>query len=480
MSDFWDDIFGDNGVIKDIWGALDDFMGGDGSGNIGPGGKSLATILGLLSATGAFDGDKNKVGYQGKIPRYSAMRDKVPWNDSTRQPGAYGKRYFTDTIYADQPNPPAGQMSIEQARDRLNTQRTNLAEINKNRRPVVPPNFASGGLATLPINTTTFNRPPALTTLPGGGDFTIPDLSNLPNLGEPGGRPGYVIDPTRPSTPTAPPVPLGPPVLMGGGAGSQGSTGGQSWFDEVVTPEGWTNPFEGADIKPMPIGRVVTQQPPATAQPQPGPTNTIEGGKNPFVTPPTGDARYDAMPRGGNYQNPVAPAPTNFQPPTENTFQNPVYQTPGTNSPWGSGGIGDVLNQPSPGAATTDFGGWATQWRANNSGYGNTTQPANSGGNFLNNISGQRRYAGGGIARLLSGMGDGMGDSIPAMIEGQQPAALSHGEMVIPADVVSHLGNGNTEAGAKQFYDMMERVRKARTGRPTQGKQINPRKYLPA
>ena len=50
---------------------------------------------------------------------------------------------------------------------------------------------------------------------------------------------------------------------------------------------------------------------------------------------------------------------------------------------------------------------------------------------------------------------------------------------VVPADVVSHLGNGSSDAGANVLYDMMARVRKARTGNPDQGKQINPKKYLP-
>jgi hypothetical protein len=97
--------------------------------------------------------------------------------------------------------------------------------------------------------------------------------------------------------------------------------------------------------------------------------------------------------------------------------------------------------------------------------------------------------AGGGIAslgsysdggRMLKGPGDGMSDSIPASIGRKQPARLADGEFVVPADVVSHLGNGSTDAGAKQLYSMMNKVRNARTGNPKQGKQIQPRKYLPA
>jgi hypothetical protein len=94
---------------------------------------------------------------------------------------------------------------------------------------------------------------------------------------------------------------------------------------------------------------------------------------------------------------------------------------------------------------------------------------------------GMMSYASGGMPpRFLSGGGDGMSDSIPANIGGKQEARLADGEFVIPADVVSHLGNGSSKAGAKQLYSMMDKVRQARTGRKSQGKQINPRKYLPA
>ena len=92
--------------------------------------------------------------------------------------------------------------------------------------------------------------------------------------------------------------------------------------------------------------------------------------------------------------------------------------------------------------------------------------------------------AGGGLASLnprgyyLGGRTDGMADRIPATINQRQPARLSDGEFVVPADVVSHLGNGSSNAGADQLFSMMDRVRKARTGRKSQGKKINPQRYL--
>jgi len=92
------------------------------------------------------------------------------------------------------------------------------------------------------------------------------------------------------------------------------------------------------------------------------------------------------------------------------------------------------------------------------------------------------QYAKGGNVnspRYLQGETDGMADKIPARIGQSQPAALSHGEFVVPADVVSHLGNGNSDAGAKKLYSMMDKIRQARTGTKKQGKQINPDKFMP-
>ena len=94
----------------------------------------------------------------------------------------------------------------------------------------------------------------------------------------------------------------------------------------------------------------------------------------------------------------------------------------------------------------------------------------------LSDLGAYSDYAGGG--RMLKGPGDGMSDNIPATIAGKQPARLANEEFVIPADVVSHLGNGSSEAGAKQLYKMMDRVRQARTGNKKQGKQIKADKYL--
>jgi hypothetical protein len=88
-------------------------------------------------------------------------------------------------------------------------------------------------------------------------------------------------------------------------------------------------------------------------------------------------------------------------------------------------------------------------------------------------------YAAGGNPRLLKGPGDGMSDNIPATIGGRQPARLADGEFVVPADVVSHLGNGSTDAGAKKLHGMMDKVRMDRTGKKKQAPAVKAGKYIP-
>jgi len=96
-----------------------------------------------------------------------------------------------------------------------------------------------------------------------------------------------------------------------------------------------------------------------------------------------------------------------------------------------------------------------------------------------------QQMAAGGLAGLtegkyLNGSTDGMADKVPARIDGRQEARLSDGEYVIAADVVSHLGNGNSDAGAKVLDQMMRRIRKKRTGNKKQSKEIDPKTVLPA
>ena len=146
----------------------------------------------------------------------------------------------------------------------------------------------------------------------------------------------------------------------------------------------------------------------------------------------------------------------------------------------GLGGMGlmSLMNRPSvPGAKEDDSELKKFRYRI-----GNYSPSPFAGGGIVALMRGGPSdlgsYSDGG--RMLKGPGDGMSDNIPGVIGGKRPARLADGEFVVPADVVSHLGNGSTNAGAKQLYAMMARVRAARTGTKKQGKQINPSRMMPA
>jgi hypothetical protein len=141
------------------------------------------------------------------------------------------------------------------------------------------------------------------------------------------------------------------------------------------------------------------------------------------------------------------------------------------------GGISDLYNRPE-GATTQSIS-------SDGYGMGRLDRLSQEGSlakaaDMFYAMGGPIAFAKGGHQGYLNGAGDGMSDSIPATIEGKQPARLADGEFVVPADVVSHLGNGSSKAGSKKLYAMLDKVRHARTGNKKQGKQINPSKYMPA
>ena len=118
-----------------------------------------------------------------------------------------------------------------------------------------------------------------------------------------------------------------------------------------------------------------------------------------------------------------------------------------------------------------------------------TRRPGSGGRRYFSDVTYEPvvKAAQGGLMSLpqaqgyyLGGPTDGMADKVPARIDGAQEARLSDGEFVVDAGTVSALGNGNSQAGARVLYDMMERVRQAAHGKKEQQNQINPRKVLPA
>lgn len=167
-------------------------------------------------------------------------------------------------------------------------------------------------------------------------------------------------------------------------------------------------------------------------------------------------------------------------PPTSNTVGGAAGGSDTDIVTWRSESTGQTVLAPRNSAAYSKDPDWAiVQEKAGGGLMDIAAAGAAHGGDVHRyNLGG---YSDGG--RLLRGPGDGVSDSIPATIGGKQPARLADGEFVVPARIVSEIGNGSTEAGARKLYAMMDRVQRARaktTGKGRVAKDTKADKYLPA
>ena len=276
------------------------------------------------------------------------------------------------------------------------------------------------------------------------------------------------------------------------GAGSLGSSGGPS---ALVTQLGGSTAAAKTGLAAAAPALVNTDN---TTLPETK-TDADQGQRYHFQANPTAAAT-------GAVPNPNIPSyeqmmtnPRNFG--AEQTYFNPQYVKRAAGGP-----VEDMSNQAALGTntmypmANMRSSAFATPYQTPQS--TNMMQSlAPSGGGTVDQMSGEpnmqgTRMATGGISdahynlggysdggRLLRGPGDGVSDDIPAVIGQKQPARLADGEFVVPARIVSELGNGSTEAGARKLYAMMDRVQAARkktVGKDRVAHNSRADKYLPA
>jgi hypothetical protein len=318
-------------------------------------------------------------------------------------------------------------------------------------------------------------------------------------------------------------APKGVPITPGGGASTGTDTGGTgnermpSWTINPVTgePMDLNDMITGGENQTIPWWRRKSTQPTqptqstqstqSTQQTQPTYTpGEINWDSNSYYEPnfrgsgtwvglPTSQSQYDALSsvtgnkpfysweQLQNLKNPAAAAaksnsaaPEGGVGPTGPAgFDNPFSTeapviTPFTRTGPDSDFVGSAENQNPP-TEPADY--W--DQLARQGGYQGDATMMYAGGGGIRGL----QYAAAG--KLLRGPGDGMSDSIKANIGGRQEARLADGEFVVPADVVSHLGNGSTEAGSRKLYKMMDNIRRARTGRKQQAPAVKVDKYLP-
>ena len=465
----------------------------------------------FLGATGTaldwFENDQKKAGYQGKIPEYTAVREQLPVFDPNRRPGGGGQRYFTDTYYGQTPEDQQTVGSLANAQAAADAQKVALVAQN-------PEQFARGGIVgalngmrrSLPVDGMQPPRPwegPQYInscflagTKIAMSDGTEKDIENVV-VGDTVKafdiETGEVIDSPVPTVFVHPNT-NGYYIINNNinVTGNHPMRVDDEWKDvdnlkvgdnlhhldgskvnvetiDKIEDTVTTYNFEVKNVhnyfannhlvhnKSLPVDGM---QPP---RPWEGPQHISSAWKEAISAKMYSDAIANS---GISVEELYKAAGIPFKP----NAPLPPKQIIPDDSEYGNYPGGP--NAPAPDV----FTGGTPYFDENTGLY--------TGGPNAPKSMPPRGMAQGGIVNAmprayLNGSSDGMGDQVPAMIDNQRPASLSHGEMVIPADVVSHMGNGNSDAGAQQFYDMMDRVRKARTGNKQQGKQINPNKFIP-
>lgn len=296
--------------------------------------------------------------------------------------------------------------------------------------------FADGGSVTGTVGGYTYNPRTGLYTKPGGQGATT-------------------VAPT------------------GGLSGASGDSGGSD-APNYVNPNVAKETFEEQSARNQKLNDFLTEVLPTVLSP----FSTMARGL--YSTPLAGGVAnfFDPLGSQPNYGIPVENAGTYAgMPPMGQTSYESGVGNPGEGGGFSQAEANNAAAQANSesGASSGDYGGYSGSTDSSGDGTGGEAR----GGLNLNGKYYPPQYAQGGLAalaqggmsnlgsysdggRLLRGPGDGVSDSIPAMIGQKQQARLADGEFVVPARIVSELGNGSTEAGARQLYAMMDRVQKAR------------------
>ena len=445
--------------------ALDPLLGG------------LGALAGAIyGASTANDGKNVDIGFQGEIPVYDYIREKVPdaANIEGRVAGSGGLRYFSDDDYvAPEDNEAASQVAFDNA----------VALRGEN--------YDNSGIAA-----------PALTqTGPKGSASNAGFDYSSRNAGPP---PEYTVD----DPDKAQFFPNGVSYFPDFGWFELGTQEGMSNFLASGAMEAYQNSLDGGGDDGGDDGGTYI----------PTADDVIAGNFDSFDDP---DGTLDAsvMEAGGYYYNngvwykETGPGTDGWLDDSNNTVNPDVQGFIDANQALISDPTGRTWPDGTTQQALVDAGyTWVDGWWKLDVAPEGTYQPRaedviaggfatfNDPDQTLNSdtMSGAgytwangvwtKGLAGGGIVGLakggavdpyLRGSTDGMADQVPATIGSNEPAALSDGEFVVPADVVSHFGNGNSEAGADVLYSMLDRVREARTGSTEQGTQINPNAFIP-
>ena len=392
-----------------------------------------------MKNAGVTDPQVSPMGYQGTVPYYTAVREAVPFTaDPNRRAGSGGRRYFSDTQFIERPDADSGIKG--------GFAKYGYEEIDAEGNPS-PGSGVFGAVQTTPDRNLT-----NLEAARRGAAGQALGLAAI-NLANPYGGMG--------TSPTPYPLGTDPYSMTSTRAGSGQVTGGIGGQTSATGGHGLINPGgkkAGGPTAPPTQG---SQPDGSTAPPTQG---SQPDGSTALVSPHDTIREYTADEGGKRWTDPNTGKEYYVDVTEHGKYDAERYQ-------WKEVGTDEKIGDP---------------WGEFTRGIYADMRPHdyNLFKGLDYDIPDSEEYAiGGGVKQLaggryLDGMTDGMADRVPSSIGGVQPAALSDGEFVIPADVVSHLGNGSSNAGAKVLDNMMTKVRTERTGNPKQGKEINPERVM--
>lgn len=404
-------------------------------------GAMLTTAIGAYATSkGLFDSRSEKTGYKGKVEKNTPIRERLELpDDPDRRAGEYGRRYFTDTEYVRNPTASSGRVAQEEEIDAtkqvLASTATPGATYGTRRilGDVVPDVQLSTNQVVGDIVVAETDQDPTKAytqegdSVGAGYEILQPDIYQTDGAYEG----GYLVEEESLRDSAKNYTTAGREILLGsdeeGGYNSEGLGYNEAGYAKLT--EGTQDP---------------TKQ-------------YTDAGFQIYDTD-LYDAEKNYSTGGYEITNP-AQYYTNLY---ESTEAIDAQKT----------ALEDV-NTATAEAAQAARGSFAVGGLAQ---FASPYDEEKEKDSAKFNMGGGVAQLGGG--RYLDGMTDGMADEVPSSIDGVQPAALSDGEFVIPADVVSHLGNGSSNAGAKVLDDMMSNVRQERTGNSKQGKQIDPRQVM--
>jgi hypothetical protein len=453
---------------------------------------AVGAAIGIGGAlTGAFDGSQKAVGYQGNIPRYQASREQVPYaEDPNRRPGSGGRRYFSDTVYSqplgatpmDQTGVPEGIQipTFEQAQTATQEQAAAIAAGGiPQALGYSTQGYGYSGPSAQEINTAKQQ------------EFTDFMAELMRQAGEevPPPEQPATQQPTTQQPTTQQPTTQQPDdgLTFGGessvmeGAQGQGDAQAESEAQAIATRISQQQAQAQAEAEAQAQAQAQAEaqaqaqaQAEAQAQAQIQAQQAAEQQRQIQAQQAAEQQRQIQAQQAADAEARQASIDAQILRDAEEFARRLATNPYAKNTLYTQAQLDGALARQQAGGAI----GSATDRLA--------PMQSRAMGGLIELPAPMNYYAEGGLAELrnpngyyLGGVTDGMADDVPASINGQEQAALSDGEFVIPADVVSHLGNGNSNAGAKELYDMMERIRAARTGNKEQGRQINPSRLMP-